>query len=56
MTPVTPSVSSRPMRRAVVDGPDVELAAGLADGLDRRGETSRQCAISASQRPAAMWT
>ena len=39
--------------RAVVDGPDVELPAGSRTARTRRGETSRQWAISASQRPAA---
>ena len=43
------------MRGAVVDGPDVELAAGLATARTSRGVTSRQCAMTASQRPAVMW-
>ena len=40
--------------RQLVDRPDVELAAGAADGPDQRaGSTSRQWAMIASHRPAA---
>ena len=53
ITPVTPIASSARIRARVVDRPHVQLPARRAHRAQQRGVTSRQWAITASQRPAA---